>query len=810
MFIYSTLLWGLVLIGLPILIHLINLMRHRRIKWAAMEFLRAAYKKRQTSVRLKELLLLLMRMAAVALIVLMIAQPTLKQNLGFLPGGKRIHHIVLLDDSYSMADRVKQDSAFATAEKTVGILVDELLRSSAAQKFTMVRTSRALGDELRPDFQAESMDTDFAGRIGLVLKEAKQTQSTATVLSALEAMDKMIPETADESRILYIVSDFRQPDWNGSPELAERLKKIADRNIAIQLIDCTESGHHNLTISGLQLTDGTISAGIPLTLKATVANRSEIVERNIVVQPELRTPTGKQLLTAVTIDQIEPGRAVEKTFTVQFPAAGNYFVSARLQTDAIEPDNESLLTVNVPENETVLIIDDDLNGANSFALATALAPGGNVQTGISARIEQSRFLSSHPLDGFSAIFLTNVAGLDPAQNAAIEQYVRKGGGVGCFLGDKTNPAAFGTAYSGGAGWFPVELDASVELPVDYLENANDLRVSAHSIFRLFQGKSASLLKSIKINRYFKIRSEIASDRVLATLRNNDPLVVEKDYGAGRVVALLTSSDASWNNWMKGNPSYVVTMLQLQTYLARTQHVQESWIVGSPLKYAFPAEEYSPETQFLTFNGDLLETAVGEKPTVDEGTKPDGSAGNGSADNGAESNGSESGSAEGKTTVSSDASKNPGTAGASETSEIAGTTTGTGADAAKEQIDKTATLPEESLVGKLVVKSKPILEKGFYAVELNSANERKFRKYFAVNVDPKEGAIARMSQQQLADFLKEAPFTYTPANEFHYRDDSQAGFHLSDFILYVLLLWLFGEMLLATNVSYHMRDYGVSK
>ncbi len=68
----------------------------------------------------------------------------------------------------------------------------------------------------------------------------------------------------------------------------------------------------------------------------------------------------------------------------------------------------------------------------------------------------------------------------------------------------------------------------------------------------------------------------------------------------------------------------------------------------------------------------------------------------------------------------------------------------------------------------------------------------------------------MEPSRLAEFLNETPYTYTPANEFHYRDDSQTGFHLSDFILYVLLLWLFGEMILATNVSYHMRDYGVSK
>ncbi len=48
--------------ALPVLIHLINMMRHRRVQWAAMEFLLASQKKNRTWVMLKQLLLLLLRM----------------------------------------------------------------------------------------------------------------------------------------------------------------------------------------------------------------------------------------------------------------------------------------------------------------------------------------------------------------------------------------------------------------------------------------------------------------------------------------------------------------------------------------------------------------------------------------------------------------------------------------------------------------------------------------------------------------------------------------------------------------------------
>ena len=82
-FVHESLLWwGLPLVGLPVLIHLINLMRHRRVQWAAMEFLLASQKRHRTWILFKQLLLLLLRMLAVAAVVLMVAQPLVRNQLG--------------------------------------------------------------------------------------------------------------------------------------------------------------------------------------------------------------------------------------------------------------------------------------------------------------------------------------------------------------------------------------------------------------------------------------------------------------------------------------------------------------------------------------------------------------------------------------------------------------------------------------------------------------------------------------------------------------------------------------------------------
>ena len=61
----------------------------------------------------------MLRIIAVAAVVLMVAQPVLRNQWGNLLGTTRTHHVVLLDDSFSMSDRWGDTSAFAQAKAVV-------------------------------------------------------------------------------------------------------------------------------------------------------------------------------------------------------------------------------------------------------------------------------------------------------------------------------------------------------------------------------------------------------------------------------------------------------------------------------------------------------------------------------------------------------------------------------------------------------------------------------------------------------------------------------------------------------------------
>src|SRR5436305_10331406 len=117
---------GAALVSAPIIIHLLNRMRFRRVKWAAMEFLLKAQKRMRRKLIIEQLILLLLRCLLVFLVGLLFAR-----FLGFTPlQGKETRptvHVVVLDDTPSMADlgggEGNQTDAF---EKAKSQLVDKI------------------------------------------------------------------------------------------------------------------------------------------------------------------------------------------------------------------------------------------------------------------------------------------------------------------------------------------------------------------------------------------------------------------------------------------------------------------------------------------------------------------------------------------------------------------------------------------------------------------------------------------------------------------------------------------------------------
>ena len=124
-FLSPALFWGALLGAIPLIIHLLNRRRFRRVEWAPMRYLKLTIQRNRKRIQLEQLLLLLLRIALPILLFLFLARPVvnptgLEQWLG---SGGRSSQVVLIDDSVSMGYTAGEASAFQRAlQSAAGLL----------------------------------------------------------------------------------------------------------------------------------------------------------------------------------------------------------------------------------------------------------------------------------------------------------------------------------------------------------------------------------------------------------------------------------------------------------------------------------------------------------------------------------------------------------------------------------------------------------------------------------------------------------------------------------------------------------------
>src|SRR5213595_4131254 len=99
-----TMVAGAALVSSPIIIHLINRLRYRRVRWAAMEFLLKSQKRNRRRLIIEQILLLALRCLLVLLVVVLVSR-YLGFSFGFFQQQNTLH-VVVLDDTLSMTDRL--------------------------------------------------------------------------------------------------------------------------------------------------------------------------------------------------------------------------------------------------------------------------------------------------------------------------------------------------------------------------------------------------------------------------------------------------------------------------------------------------------------------------------------------------------------------------------------------------------------------------------------------------------------------------------------------------------------------------------
>ncbi len=292
-FLFQPLTWGFMLVGVPILVHLINMLRHRKQSWAAMDFLLESYRKHRRWVLLKQWLLLAARILTMFLLVAMLARwISNSQSLGWF-GGRVTHHYILLDDSYSMAEQEKEETAYAKGLKAVQSLIRSIASQPGEHQLTLLRWSRAElaaragQDQARVDVAADLISQTIPQDPSRLLDRIAASQPSSLQLSpdpALELIAPLVSSNQGEEVEIYVVSDLRRNEWAQPESTKAKLAPLVANTSRVQFIDCADQTASNLGLASLQPEQETWAAGVPLMVKFQVTNHGLAPVKNVVVK----------------------------------------------------------------------------------------------------------------------------------------------------------------------------------------------------------------------------------------------------------------------------------------------------------------------------------------------------------------------------------------------------------------------------------------------------------------------------------------------------------------------------------------------
>ncbi len=645
---------GAALIAIPIIIHLINRLRYRKVRFAAMEFLLQSQEQNRRRILIEQLLLLLLRILLILGIVALFARLILDPSQLSLLERPQTHHLVVLDDSGSMRDRWGETSAWQEALKAVKRVASEMANQEGIHTLTLMQSSQP--DRTTSNFTRREIDISLLSELEDKLETMQRDCSYAHVQWAdtFSAIERILSAGDEENTIIHIISDFRQAEWGDSPSLVADIEALAGSNRAVNLVPAIAARHENLAVTAFDGELHTAAVMVPIELTAQITNYGESLAENIALRVLI---DGEPIPQAITIAQIAPGETVSESFEVTLTTPGEHALAVQVPADALEADNFRYLTLNVPKVQRVLIADGSDSTSESQYVADALSADPSI-TGIEVLIVRSEDLRDQDLSQFSAVYLLNVPRLPADALRLLSDYVKQGGGIAWFMGDKIDGSFYRQLASTNQldireqvlaakteqqkgeteqqsqsnpgerfqSLFPVMISLSpAELERrDETNPGADLKLSEHPLFNLLNAESGLLANFINIYRYFPLDSSPQSETILGDahvigeLRNQSPLFVESRLGEGRIFISLTSAgpmvldhSKRWNNWPFdiNAPGFTVFHLELVKYLGSRRHVRSTLQIAEPLIVQVNPSVYTPEVRFTPPDGLGLSSVV---------------------------------------------------------------------------------------------------------------------------------------------------------------------------------------------------------
>ena len=590
--------------ALPWVVNLWSRNRYDETHWAAIELLLEAIQNESRRIKLQNWLLLALRTGIVALVALAVAQPEWRPATGAAPQRDSVHRVLVFDASLSMGARAGDATRLEHAQAIAAQLVDVAAPGDA---FSVLAWGAGVEELLGRPVQDPSQ---VRAAVNAIEQQATRSELDA-IFSAVEQSlargRELFPHIA-AAEVAWL-TDRAETTWG---ELLGDDSVATARQSAWKRLAATATMRFPLEADGLRDNRAVVDAALdPPSVTAGARGAIVAVVRSF---GDATGPVQVELLAdgvAMERQTVELARdaAVSVRFELPPLAAGDAAWEVRLDgADALAADDRRWVAASVPLVRRIACIEESPRGADDFA--RALAPRGAMATaGMSVMQFPAAELGGLPLSDYAATILCNVAEVSEREATVLRRCVATGGALGVVLGDRVDADNFNDRFG------PVQDDAA-SIPLAPLRIAGapiggprriDPLDYRHPVVAPFAGReragllTARVLKHVPLEPWPEASEAVVGPvEIAATLDDGDPLVVLRDFGAGRVGMIATdfalrrpggdaTSAEPWST-LAASPAFVPLVQRfVEDLTVRRSSRSRQRLAGEPLATPLPVE-----------------------------------------------------------------------------------------------------------------------------------------------------------------------------------------------------------------------------
>jgi hypothetical protein len=531
-------------LAIPVLLHLIQREKKRVVEFPSLMFLRRIPYQSVRRRRIRHWALLLMRLTALALIVLAFARPFFRrQTLAAATQNGARELVVVVDTSYSMGYGDRWSKAQAAARQAIDGL-------AAGDRASLVFFSTGADLAVR--------STADRGRLLAALSSAAVGPGATRFAPALKLGGSLLGESPLPRREVVLISDFQRRGWEETPGRDD--VRLPDRTV-LTPVAVGEGTTTNLSITPASIERTRFENQDRVTVTGGVANHGAAAASRVPITLEVN---GRPLQT-LPVDVAANGTA-SVTFAPFTIASRNMRATIRIPPDNLPRDNAFNFVLSPSEPVKVVLVGRPGAERESLYLARALSIGDAPRVDLTART----------IDGVSdadllhaSVAIVNDVQVPDAGATRLARFVSGGGGLLVAAGPH-------------ASWPSKGADVLPALPAAVLDRTagTPSRLGAleyaHPVFDLFRAPRSGDFSAARFYQYRGV--DHAPAQVLARFDDGSPALMERRSGSGRTLLWMSTLDLGWND-LPVKPVFLPFVHTMMRYLADYSEAPTSLTVG---------------------------------------------------------------------------------------------------------------------------------------------------------------------------------------------------------------------------------------